>query len=195
MQKLARKTSEAMLPTKYGNFKVICYEDNNKIQHLVLTGSKNKDGGVTLVRIHSECLTGDALGSLRCDCGPQLEKSLILLGKKGGVLLYLAQEGRGIGLLNKIKSYSMQDKGMDTVQANLRLGFKDDERDYTIAAQILADLGICRIKLLTNNPSKIKGLEKYGVKIVERIPIQITSNVKNKKYLDTKRKKMGHLLK
>lgn len=194
MGSLVRKTTSANLPTKYGSFKVICYEDCNKSQHLALVRGEVKGRKNVLVRVHSECLTGDALGSFRCDCGPQLEKALKIIGKKGGVLLYMAQEGRGVGLMNKIAAYHYQDHGIDTVEANLKLGLKVDARDYTIGAQILADLGLSTIKLLTNNPRKIEGLEKYGLHIVERVPIEIKPNKINKRYLDTKREKLGHYL-
>ena len=194
MKKLVRKTVEANLPTKYGNFKVFCYEDVDKGQHLAVVKGDVKGKKNVIVRVHSECLTGDALGSYRCDCGPQLEKALRIIAKKGGVILYMAQEGRGIGLINKIAAYHLQDHGMDTVQANLRLGFKADARDYTLGAQILADLGLSSIKLLTNNPKKIEGLEKYGLEIVERVPLIISPNKINKKYLKTKKEKLGHYL-
>ena len=194
MKRLVRKTTEAMLPTKYGSFKVVAYEDDKKSQHLALIKGSVKGKENVYVRVHSQCLTGDALGSLRCDCGQQLEAAIRIIGKNGGVLLYMAQEGRGIGLMNKIAAYHFQDHGMDTVEANISLGFRADERDYTIGAQMLSDLGLSTIKLLTNNPRKIEGLEKYGIKIVKRIPIVIKANKTNKRYLQTKKEKLGHYL-
>lgn len=194
MKKLIRKTAEANLPTKYGTFKVIAYEDLYRGQHLALIKDNVKGKKNVLVRVHSQCLTGDTFGSLRCDCGTQLGKALKIIGKNGGVLLYMQQEGRGIGLMNKIAAYHYQDRGMDTVEANLKLGFKADARDYTIGAQILADLGLSTIRLLTNNPRKVIGLEKYGLEIAERVPLLTKPHKINRRYLMTKKERLGHYL-
>ncbi len=192
--KLIEKKATAKLPTKYGEFIVHVYETKNKEQHVALVKGDVKGKENVLVRVHSECLTGEVFHSLRCDCGEQLEIALQMIAKEGGVLLYLRQEGRGIGLLNKIKAYALQEQGIDTVEANERLGFRADERDYTIGAQILADLGLTTIRIITNNPRKIEGLEKYGLKIVERIPITVPLTEENKKYLETKKRKLGHMI-
>lgn len=196
-EKLITKETSADFPTRYGNFTLHSYIDNlTKENHIALVKGDVKNKKNILVRVHSSCLTGDTFHSVRCDCGDQLEKSLHLIQKEGrGVLLYILQEGRGIGLANKIKAYELQDMGYDTVEANIKLGFKPDLRDYGIGAQILADLGLSTIKLLTNNPKKIIGLEGYGLKVVKRIPIKIEPKSKSaKKYLKTKKEKFGHLL-
>ncbi len=196
-EKLIKKIASSDFPTRYGNFTLHLYEDTIKKEHhiaIVKGDVKNKKN--VLVRVHSSCLTGDTFHSLRCDCGEQLEKSLELIEKeKLGVLLYMHQEGRGIGLPNKIKSYMLQDKGLDTVEANIKLGFKPDLRDYGIGAQILSDLGLSTIQLLTNNPRKIAGLDGYGLKITKRVPIEVKPKTKiAKKYLLTKKYKLGHLI-
>jgi 3,4-dihydroxy 2-butanone 4-phosphate synthase/GTP cyclohydrolase II len=194
-EKMVSCTATAKLPTKYGDFLIKTYEETlNTHTHIVIQKGEISSNEPTLVRVHSECFTGDILGSLRCDCGNQLEVALEKIGRENGVVLYLRQEGRGIGLTNKIKAYKLQDEGLDTVQANIRLGFEADMRDYGIGAQILADMGIKKIRLLTNNPRKITGLEGYGIEITDRVAIEISANEHNKKYLDTKKGQMGHLL-
>ncbi len=195
-EKLIKKITEVDLPTKYGAFRLHLYEsvlDDMDYVALVM-GDIRKTNNV-LVRIHSKCLTGDVFKSLRCDCGPQLETAMKMIAKEGtGVLLYIHQEGRGIGLANKIRAYALQDDGFDTVEANIKLGFKPDIRDYGIGAQVLYDLGLRRIRLLTNNPRKYIGLEGYGLTEVERVPLKIRASKYNEKYLETKRKKLGHLM-
>jgi 3,4-dihydroxy 2-butanone 4-phosphate synthase/GTP cyclohydrolase II len=195
-EKLVHRVAEAKLPTKYGEFTAIAYRsDIDPDEHLALVIGDLDTEEPILVRVHSECLTGDVFGSLRCDCGDQIGLAMESIAKEGrGVFLYMRQEGRGIGFHNKIKAYALQDKGLDTVEANLSLGFPSDLRDYGIGAQILADLGLHDIKLLTNNPKKVIGLEGYGLKVVEKVPIIITPNPYNRNYLVTKQKKMGHRL-
>ncbi len=195
-EKLVRRAVEVNLPTHLGNFKLIAYEtlidDKN---HLALVKGDVSNGDPVLLRVHSSCATGDIFGSMRCDCGEQLATAMSMIEREGrGVLLYIMQEGRGIGLINKLKAYNLQDDGLDTVEANEKLGFKADLRDYGIGAQILLDLGIRKMRLMTNNPKKVVGLEGYGLQVVERVPLEVDANDINKDYLDTKRDKMGHLM-
>ena len=195
-ENLIYPSAKTQLSTPCGVFKLIAYESAvDKDLHLALVKGNPEKRKNVLVRVHSECLTGDVFGSKRCDCGPQLDAALKQIAKQGcGVLLYMRQEGRGIGLLNKLKSYELQDSGMDTVQANVELGFKPDLRQYGVGAQILVDLGIKNIRLLTNNPKKIVGLSGYGLKVVGRVPIEMKPSRHNVRYLATKRKKLGHRL-
>jgi 3,4-dihydroxy 2-butanone 4-phosphate synthase/GTP cyclohydrolase II len=195
-EKLVRRIVTTRFPSRYGNFVLHLYEsDIDENHHLAVVKGEVSTGEPTLVRVHSQCLTGDILGSLRCDCGEQLVRALQQIEQEGrGVLIYMRQEGRGIGLANKIRAYQLQDDGKDTVEANEALGFKADLRHYGIGAQILYDLGIRKIRLLTNNPKKIVGLDGYGLEVVARVPIQVPANAVNRRYLATKRNKLGHLL-
>ena len=196
-ESLVKRVAQPKLPTPFGEFRIIAYESIlTERTHIAITMGEWTPEDVVLVRMHSECLTGDALHSLRCDCGAQLEAAMKAVSEKGrGVIVYLRQEGRGIGLLNKLKAYELQDQGMDTVEANEALGFAADQRDYGIGAQILHDLGLHKVALLTNNPKKLAGLSGFGIKIVDQLPIEIPPNENNRSYLKTKKEKMGHILK
>jgi 3,4-dihydroxy 2-butanone 4-phosphate synthase/GTP cyclohydrolase II len=195
-ESFVHKASDVRLPTDYGDFRAIAYaNDVDENVHIALVKGEIGPGDKVLVRVHSECLTGDVFGSVRCDCGEQLHHAMEMIDKEGkGVVLYMRQEGRGIGLANKLKAYELQDKGLDTVEANIKLGFKPDLRDYGIGAQILVDIGVRDMRLITNNPKKIIGLEGYGLKVVERVAIEAKPHDKNVIYLKTKKKKLGHIL-
>jgi 3,4-dihydroxy 2-butanone 4-phosphate synthase/GTP cyclohydrolase II len=197
-ESFVRRAATATLPTAFGgDFKFIVYEnDVDEMKHVALVKGEITPEDAVLVRVHSECMTGDVFGSMRCDCGDQLHTAMEIINEAGkGVIVYMHQEGRGIGLVNKVKAYDLQEHGRDTVEANIELGFKEDLRDYGIGAQILVDLGVKKIRMLTNNPKKVVGLEGYGMAIIERIPIEIKPNEDNLRYLRTKKEKMGHILK
>jgi len=195
-EKLVQRVAEAKLPTPYGNFRVIAYKSQtDPAEHLALVMGDVATDEPVLVRVHSQCLTGDVFHSLRCDCGEQVEMAMKRIAEEDrGVILYMRQEGRGIGIHNKIKAYALQDEGLDTVEANVSLGFKADQRDYGVGAQILADLGVRNMRLMTNNPKKMSGLASYGLTITEQLPITTKPNPHNRRYLQTKQKKMGHIL-
>lgn len=193
-----KRMAASLLPTKFGRFKIIGYEVQDqkvKSSYVVLLKGEIDPVKTILVRIHSQCLTGDVFGSVRCDCGDQLQRAMRLIHREGqGVLIYHPEEGRGIGLLNKLLAYELQDRGADTVEANRKLGFQADERDYAACAEILKDLGISKVRLLSNNPHKVKSLKRAGLKTVERVPLEISPRLFTARYLKTKKEKMGHLL-
>ncbi|MEE1091627.1 MAG: bifunctional 3,4-dihydroxy-2-butanone-4-phosphate synthase/GTP cyclohydrolase II [Prevotella sp.] len=195
-ESLVEKGEEVDMPTEYGDFKLIPFKQtSNGLEHIALIKGEWQEDEPVLVRVHSSCATGDILGSKRCDCGEQLHKAMRMIDKAGkGVVVYMQQEGRGIGLMNKIAAYKLQEKGLDTIDANVHLGFKPDERDYGCGAQILRELGVRKMRLMTNNPVKRIGLEAYGLEIIENVPIEVTPNEHNIKYLETKQKRMGHNL-
>lgn len=194
--KSIQRQAETSLPTPYGTFKVIAYadEENNPMPHIAMVNEKTDVSKPVLVRIHSECMTGDVFGSLRCDCGEQLHKAMQKIGEEGGIIIYLRQEGRGIGLINKMKAYNLQDEGLNTAEANLHLGFEIDAREYDIAINMLKDLNVKSIKLMTNNPEKIDSFASSGIELTDRIPLEIKPHQENYQYLQTKRTLMGHMI-
>lgn len=191
-----KRQASVLIPTKWGTFEMIAYSDDfeERMPHLAMVSEQLDPSKPVLVRIHSECLTGDVWGSRRCDCGEQLDAAMSLVAKEGGLVIYLRQEGRGIGIINKIKAYNLQDQGLDTVGANLHLGFEADERSYEVAIMILKDLGINQVRLITNNPEKMEALTQAGIEVVERIPSITHARADNERYLKTKKDRMGHLL-
>ncbi len=191
-----KRQAETTIPTEHGVFNMICYADNEDepIPHIALVSENTDISKTTLVRIHSECMTGDVFGSLRCDCGEQLDEALRIIGKQGGVVVYLRQEGRGIGLINKMKAYNLQDHGYNTAEANIKLGFEVDSRNFNIAVEILKDLGVSSLKLLTNNPVKMSSFKESGIKMTGRVPLEVKPHKENEHYLRTKKEVMGHLI-